>query len=27
VVEQQYDLYKDACQNLGGILPASENAS
>ncbi|HJF28082.1 MAG TPA: hypothetical protein K8V79_07535 [Acinetobacter lwoffii] len=20
VVQQQYDLYKDACQNLGGIL-------
>jgi len=27
VVEQQYDMYKDACQNLGGILPTSENAS
>lgn len=27
VVEQQYALYKDACQNLGGILPASENTS
>ena len=25
VVQQQYELYKDACQNLGGILPASEN--
>ncbi|WP_216934101.1 MULTISPECIES: hypothetical protein [unclassified Acinetobacter] len=27
VVEQQYDLYKDACQNLGGILSSSETAS
>ena len=27
VVQQQYDLYKDACQNLGGILASSENQS
>lgn len=27
VVQQQYELYKDACQNLGGILPSSENQS
>ena len=25
VVQQQYELYKSACQSLGGILPASEN--
>ena len=27
VVEQQYDIYKDACQNLGGISqePEQEN--
>ncbi|MGE8538756.1 MAG: hypothetical protein ACN6NI_05685 [Acinetobacter sp.] len=27
VVQQQYDLYKDACQSLGGILASSENQS
>ncbi|RZG64952.1 hypothetical protein EXE25_15385 [Acinetobacter bouvetii] len=27
VVEQQYDIYKDACQNLGGISQEPEQES